>query len=113
LQSFLKKRSFLTSQVLVCAEYTGKYTYPLCLSCQKVGVNLWLENPYAIKHSGGLERGKNNRQDARKIVPYVCRFEDKMCLLVLPEKAITILRELMTPTCYQDSLNNAIISTQR
>ncbi|KAA6311627.1 hypothetical protein EZS27_037282, partial [termite gut metagenome] len=62
LQSFLKKHSYSTSDVLVCAEYTGKYTYPLCLSCQGVGVGLWLENPYAIKHSCGLERGKNDRR---------------------------------------------------
>ncbi|KAA6312056.1 hypothetical protein EZS27_036946 [termite gut metagenome] len=43
LQSFLKKHSFSVSDVLVCAEYTGKYTYPLCPSCRKVGVDLWLE----------------------------------------------------------------------
>ncbi|KAA6309990.1 hypothetical protein EZS27_038624, partial [termite gut metagenome] len=96
LQSFLKKHSFSVSDVLVCAEYTGKYTYPLCLSCRKVGVDLWLENPYAIKHSGGLERGKNDRQDARKIARYARRYEDKVRLFVLPEKAISSLRELVS-----------------
>ncbi|KAA6313923.1 hypothetical protein EZS27_035387, partial [termite gut metagenome] len=92
LESFFKKHSFTASDVLLCAEYTGKYTYPLCLSCRKVGMDLWLENPYAIKHSGGLERGKNDRQDARKIA----RYEDKVCLFVLPEKAINSLRELVS-----------------
>ncbi|KAA6335459.1 hypothetical protein EZS27_016318 [termite gut metagenome] len=92
LQGFLKKHSFSVSDVLVCAEYTGKYTYPLCLACERVGVDLWLENPYAIKHSGGLERGKNDRQDARKIA----RYEDKVCLFVLPEQAINSLRELVS-----------------
>ncbi|KAA6315206.1 hypothetical protein EZS27_034301 [termite gut metagenome] len=96
LQSFLKKHSFSTSDVLLCAEYTGKYTYPLCLSCQKVGVDLWLENPYVIKHSGGLERGKNDRQDARKITRYARRYEDKVRLFVLPEKAMGSLRELVS-----------------
>ncbi|KAA6321256.1 hypothetical protein EZS27_029073 [termite gut metagenome] len=96
LQSFLKKNAYSTSDVLVCAEYTGKYTYPLCLSCQRVGVDLWLENPYAIKHSCGLERGKSDRQDARKIAPYARRYEDKVRLFVLPEKAISSLRELVS-----------------
>ncbi|KAA6317628.1 hypothetical protein EZS27_032245 [termite gut metagenome] len=96
LQSFLKQHSYSTSDVLVCAEYTGKYTYPLCLSCQKVGVGLWLENPYAIKHSCGLERGKSDRQDARKIARYARPYEDKVRLFVLPEKAISSLRELVS-----------------
>ncbi|KAA6310229.1 hypothetical protein EZS27_038434, partial [termite gut metagenome] len=96
LQGFLKKHSFSVSNVLVCAEYTGKYTYPLCLACERVGVDLWLENPYAIKHSGGLERGKNDRQDARKIARYARRYEDKVCLFLLPEKSISSLRELVS-----------------
>ncbi|KAA6313805.1 hypothetical protein EZS27_035481, partial [termite gut metagenome] len=96
LQSFLKKHSFSVSDLLVCAEYTGKYTYPLCLSCQRVGVDLWLENPYAIKHSCGLERGKSDRQDARKIAAYARRYEDKVRLFVLPEKTISSLRELVS-----------------
>ncbi|KAA6307799.1 hypothetical protein EZS27_040528, partial [termite gut metagenome] len=97
LQGFLKKHSFSASDVLVCAEYTGKYTYPLCLSCQKkVEIALWLENPYAIKHSGGLERGKSDRQDARKIARYARPYEDKVRLFVLPEKAISSLRELVS-----------------
>ncbi|KAA6312055.1 hypothetical protein EZS27_036945 [termite gut metagenome] len=50
-------------------------------------------NPYAIKHSGGLQWGKNDRQDARKIARYARRYEDKVCLFVLPEKAIGSLRE--------------------
>ncbi|KAA6313490.1 hypothetical protein EZS27_035745 [termite gut metagenome] len=80
LQGFLGKYAFSASDVLVCAEYTGKYTYPLCLACQRIGVDLRLENPYAIKHSSGLERGKNDRQDAGKIARYARRFEDKMCV---------------------------------
>jgi transposase len=92
----LKKQSYSVSDVLVCAEYTGKYTYPLCLSCQKVGVGLWLENPYVIKHSDGLQRGKNDRQDARKIARYARRYEDKARLFVLPEQSISSLRELVS-----------------
>ncbi|KAA6311272.1 hypothetical protein EZS27_037567, partial [termite gut metagenome] len=54
------------------------------------------ENPYAIKHSCGLERGKNDRQDARKIARYARPYEDKVRLFVLPEKAISSLRELVS-----------------
>jgi hypothetical protein len=36
-------------EVLVCAEYTGKYIYPLVLACHKCRVDLWLESGYNIK----------------------------------------------------------------
>ena len=29
---------------LVCAEYTGQYTYPLSSVCTELGLDLWLEN---------------------------------------------------------------------
>ena len=44
--------------VLVCAEYTGRYIYPLTCACQDLGVMLWIEDPTRIKNSFGVTRGK-------------------------------------------------------
>ena len=32
-------------QMLVCAEHTGQYTFPLACACKAVECRLWLENP--------------------------------------------------------------------
>ncbi|KAA6312933.1 hypothetical protein EZS27_036214 [termite gut metagenome] len=107
LQRFFKKHSFSVEDVLVCAEYTGTYTCPLCLSCREVEVDLWLENPYPIKHSSDLHHGKNDRLDAKKIARYACRFEDKACLFVMSEQAAITLRALISEReLYMESMNN-------
>ena len=50
--------------VLVCAEYTGRYIYPLTVACQELDVFLWMDDPTRIKNSMGLTRGKNDAIDA-------------------------------------------------
>jgi transposase len=79
---------------LVCAEYTGQYTYPLSCACSELGVDLWLENPTQIKYRSGVQRGKNDKLDAQKIAVYASRFKDQARLFSLPEKAIRTLKQL-------------------
>ncbi|OAV66193.1 Transposase IS116/IS110/IS902 family protein [Bacteroidales bacterium Barb6XT] len=70
----MKETGTETSDVLVCAECTGQYIWPLCCVCKDLGIDLRLENPAQIKHSSGVQRGKNDRLDARKIAAYAFRF---------------------------------------
>jgi transposase len=93
---FLKEKRYESSEVMVCAEYTGRYTYPLCCVCEELNLDLWLENPAQIKHSSGVQRGKNDRLDARKIAAYAYRFQDKARLFSLPEKNIASLKQLIS-----------------
>ena len=44
------------AQMLVCAEHTGKYTYPLICACESIECKLWLEHPSNIKYSSGVQR---------------------------------------------------------
>ena len=81
---------------LVCAEYTGQYTYPLCCACEELNIDLWLENPTQIKYRSGVQRGKNDKLDAKKIALYACRFAEEARLFNLPEKAIETLRQLIS-----------------
>jgi transposase len=96
LKTLLKEMSFENSDVLICAEHTGQYCYPLCCACEELGLLLWLENPAQLKHSSGVVRGKNDRMDARKIADYAYRFQDKARLFSLPEKNITSLKQLIS-----------------
>ena len=96
LKSLLKECSLKFSDILVCAEYTGQYTYPLCCACEELGLDLWLEDPAQIKHSSGVIRGKNDRLDARKIAVYAHRFQDKARLFYMPQANITSLKQLIS-----------------
>jgi transposase len=90
-----KKYQFSMSDILLCAEYTGKYIYPLSCACNELRVDLWMEDPSQIKHRSGVQRGKNDRLDARKIAAYALRFQDKARLFSLPEKKLASLKQLI------------------
>lgn len=96
LKRVLKEFQLTESDILLCAEYTGQYTYPLSCVCDEMKVDLWLENPAQIKLSSGIQRGKNDKLDARKIATYAIRFQDKVHLFSLSEKNIASLKQLIS-----------------
>lgn len=91
----LEKLDLDFSQTLVCAEYTGQYCYPLSCVCEEKGIAFWLENPAQIKYCSGVQRGKNDKLDARKIANYAARFQDNAKLFSLPEKQMATLKQLL------------------
>jgi transposase len=85
--------SIKAKQTIVCAEHTGMYTYHLtCWLCQDA--NLWLESGKQIKHSQGIQRGKNDALDAKRIALYACRHRDAVRLWQPPSEAIGQLKHL-------------------
>lgn len=81
-------------QMLVCAEHTGQYTFPLACACKAVACKLWLENPTEIKYSSGVQRGKNDKVDAKRIAIYARRFQDKVQYYERPTEDIERLKQL-------------------
>lgn len=79
---------------LVCAEHTGQYTYPLACACKAVECKLWLENPAQIKYCSGIQRGKNDKVDAKRIAIYASRYNDKVKYYDRPEEEIERLKQL-------------------
>ena len=96
LAKFKKNNKAASEDILICAEYTGQYTYPLSTVCNELCIDLWLENPAQIKYSSGIHRGKNDKLDARKIARYAERYMDKAQLFTLPDKAIASLKQLIS-----------------
>jgi transposase len=96
LKEILKCRDAEAADLLICAEYTGQYAYPLCCACEELHIDLWMENPAQIKHSSGVQRGKNDRVDARRIAAYAVRFQDRVRLFSLPGKNMTALKQLLS-----------------
>lgn len=92
----LSEFGIVKQELLICCEHTGQYTYPLGCSCDLLGVDLWIENPTQIKLSNGMQRGKDDRIDARRIALYASRFEDKSHVGAMPEKKLEELKELLS-----------------
>ena len=100
----IKKESGVTNDdMLVCAEFTGRYIYPLVCACDEMGLLLWMEDPTRIKNSFGVTRGKDDRVDARRIAEYAFRFSDKAVAYDMPDKTLISLKNLLTD---RDTLAN-------
>lgn len=84
------------SSLAVCAEYTGMYIYPLSVACQSKQYKLWLEDPTQIKYSSGLQRGKNDKIDAKRIALYAFRYIDRIKIYMRPSVNIESLKLLST-----------------
>jgi transposase len=83
------------SELLICSEHTGLYSYPLCVFCQENKLVLWLESPLQIKQSMGMQRGKNDRVDAMRIAQYAASHLNQAKLFVMPGKALLGLKQLL------------------
>ena len=88
--------SVATGDLLVCAEYTGRYIYPLTVACQELDVFLWLDDPTRIKNSMGIIRGKNDKIDAERIAEYAYRYSDKAVRYAIPDAAIVSMKSLLS-----------------
>ena len=83
-------------EVLICAEYTGRYIYPLTVACQELNLFLWLDDPTRIKNSMGLIRGKNDAIDAARIAEYAFRHSDKAIRYSIPDAALVSMKNLLS-----------------
>ena len=82
-------------EVLVCAEYTGRYIYPLTVACQELDIYLWLDDPTRIKNSMGLTRGKNDAIDAVRIAEYAYRYNDKAVRYAVANQELVSMKNLL------------------
>jgi transposase len=90
------QKKYTPEEILICAEYTGQYTYPLSIVCEEMQIALWIENPAQIKYRSGVQRGKNDKLDARKIAQYAERFQEEAKLFNMPEKSMVSLKQLIS-----------------
>ena len=90
-----KETGMADADVLVCAEFTGRYIYPLVCACDELGLFLWMEDPTRIKNSFGVTRGKDDRVDARRIAEYAFRFSDKAVAYGMPDRTLASLKNLL------------------
>ena len=95
-KSALKVLGVTMDEVLICAEYTGRYIYPLTVACQELDLFLWLDDPTRIKNSMGLTRGKNDAIDAARIAEYAFRYSDKAVRYAIQDAALVSMKNLLS-----------------
>jgi len=95
-KSALKELGATPEYILICAEYTGRYIYPLTVACQELNLFLWLDDPTRIKNSMGLTRGKNDAIDAARIAEYAFRYSDKAVRYAIPDAALVSMKNLLS-----------------
>lgn len=79
---------------LFCGEDTGSCSIGLSKWLYGRGCDIWIENAYAIKHSSGIQRVKNDKADSAAIAEYTWRHQDKAIIFEPLSESLSGLREV-------------------
>lgn len=105
-EKWIKQNKLSFKSVLFCLEYTGLYGLPVQHYLFEKGAFVWLEMPIQIIRSSGLQRGKNDQVDAKRIAQYAKRYQEKRRKWTPPSEEMVTIRDLMN---LRDRLNSAKI----
>ena len=94
--------------LLFCAENMGNYVTELSISSVRQGFSLALVCPISIKRSMGLQRGKNDRVDAKRIARHAVLHHRDLKLYKLPKGDLVKLRSWLI---IRDNLVKQKVST--
>ena len=84
------------AEAVFCMKHTGIYNAHLLDFLHKLRFPIWLEGSLQIKKAGGLQRGKTDSIDAKRIAEYAYRFRDQMRLWEPPRAVVQQLAMLST-----------------
>jgi transposase len=93
---YLQKQKVANKEnTLFCMENTGIYGKNLSQTLFAKQWYVWVEAPVAIFRSMGLQRGKNDKVDAKRIAVYAMKNNEQVKLWEPSRKEISILRQLL------------------
>jgi len=97
LLSWVKKNSICPLEnILFCFEHTGIYSFALSCFMSEIKLNYILVPGLEIKRSLGIQRGKNDKIDAKRIAQYAYRRRDEVTLYAAPDKYLNKIRQLLS-----------------
>lgn len=96
LEQFIRKQELEKQETIFCIEHTGLYCRVLSSYLVENQYAVWLEMPVQILRSLGLQRGKNDQLDARRIATYAFTFKDKARLWQPPREEVQKIHDLLT-----------------
>lgn len=92
----LKTFSGRLTEFVFCMEHTGIYCNYLLNHLGKQHIPVWIENPLSIKTFFGIDRGKSDRIDARRIAEYAYYKRNKIRIWEAPRDVIKKLKNLLS-----------------
>lgn len=95
LEGWLKTFKIEIHQILFCMEFTGLYNCPLQKYLHEKGAFLWMEMPVRIIRSMGLQRGKNDKIDAKRIALYAARHHEDKIRWIPPTETREAIQDLI------------------
>jgi len=96
LEEFLKTNGIIKDETIFCMEHTGIYCRFLSHYLTENKYHVWLEMPVQIIKSLGIQRGKNDKIDARRIAEYAHLRKDKVELWEPPREVLMKIHDLLS-----------------
>lgn len=112
---WFKELGIATKSIAICFEHTGYYSEALALFLASKKITFFMVSSINIKYSMGLQRGKSDKLDAKRIGEYISKHFDKLQPTVLQSDAVSELKKLLslrnqlekTKTAMQNRLKNS------
>lgn len=95
MMEWIEKNATCHKEMLFALEHTGIYSLPICAFFAENNNHFVLLPGLEIKRSLGIQRGKNDKIDAKRIAEYAYQKKDKITLSKLPFKNILTIRRLL------------------
>lgn len=94
LLAWLKEQGNMPDEAFFLMEHTGSYTLELCCFLEKKQLSFALVSPLHLQRSIGLQRGKNDKVDAKRIAEYAFLHRHKLKASKLPSSQLLELKNL-------------------
>lgn len=95
-RSLKKEFGISSKESLVCMEATGMYNFHMLSLINSLQIPTWVVSGSEVKLSLGIQRGKSDTVDAKRISEYAMRFIDKVELWSPPRRIVEELKILLT-----------------
>ena len=94
--AWLKQLKVSVKSMAICFEHTGIYSEDLSVFLSEKKVCFYMESSLNIKYSIGLQRGKNDKIDSKRIANYIALHADQLSPAILSKSAVAQLRKLLS-----------------
>jgi transposase len=94
-ERLIKQQGLNMAETLICMEHTGVYCRLLSQYLIERKYHVWLEMPIQIKRSIGVQRGKSDSIDAKRIAEYAYFKKEKALLWQPPREVLIEINDLL------------------
>lgn len=95
IKKWFSSHGLQVNEAVFCMESTGVYNEPTLKYLQAENAFIWMEMPVRIIRSMGLQRGKNDKVDAKRIAIYAAKNAEQKQEWIAPTKQQQILTDLI------------------